>query len=61
MTDITGPSYTLVMEMHYRNMMEFGPKMTRWMSDEKMHEAYTRFVPLCERSCRTLYKMEHCA
>lgn len=60
LTDITGPSYTLVMEMHYRNMMEFGPKMAMWMSDEKLREAYARFVPLCERSERTLFKMEHC-
>ncbi len=61
LTDITGPSYMLIMEMHYRNMMEFGPKMTRWLSDEKMREAYGRFVPLCESSCRTLYRMEHCS
>lgn len=61
MTDITGPSYTLVMEMHYRSMMDFGPKMTRWVSDEKVHAIYDRFVPLCENSERTLYKMEYCS
>lgn len=60
MTDITGDSYTLVMEMHYRNMMEFGPKMAMWMSDEKLREAYVRFVPVCDSSSRTLYRMEHC-
>ena len=60
MTDLTGPSYTLVMEMHYRNMTDFGPKMHTWMSDEKLHEIYGKFVPLCESSVRTLYKMEHC-
>jgi hypothetical protein len=61
MTDITGRSYTLVMEMHYRNMMEFGPKMTMWLSDPKLREAYGKFVPLCESSTRTLYRMEHCS
>lgn len=60
LTDITGPSYTLVMEMHYRNMMDFGPKMVRWVSDEKAREGYARFVPLCESSSRTLFRMEHC-
>lgn len=60
LSDITGPSYTLVMEMHYRNMMDFGPKMGRWLGDEKFQQLYARFVPLCERSERTLYKMEHC-
>lgn len=61
LTDITGPSYTLVLEMHYRNMMNFGPKMTMWLSNEKFRELHARFVPHCERSERTLYKMEHCA
>lgn len=61
MTDITGPSYTLVMEMHYRSMMDFGPKMARWISDEASHKAYERFIPLCVNSARTLYRMEHCA
>jgi hypothetical protein len=60
LSDITGPSYTLVTELHYRNMMEFGPKMALWMSDAAIKEAYAPFVPLCERSMRTLYRMEHC-
>ena len=46
--------------MHYRNMMDFGPKMVRWVSDDKAREGYARFVPLCESSTRTLYRMEHC-
>lgn len=61
LTDITGPSYTLVLEMHYRNMMSFGPKMTMWLSNEKLRELHARFLPHCERSERTLYKMEHCS
>ncbi|MEO8067354.1 MAG: hypothetical protein ABI599_06645 [Flavobacteriales bacterium] len=60
-SDITGPSYTLVMEMHYRNMMNFGPKMTAWLGNEKFRELHARFVPHCERSERTLFKMEHCS
>ncbi len=60
MSDLTGPSYTLVMELHYRSMMDFGPKMGMWMGDEKLHELHGKFIPLCESSVRTLYKMEHC-
>ncbi len=60
LTDITGPSYTLVMEMHYRTLMEFGPKMQMWMSDDKLRALHARFTPLCERSSRTLYNMELC-
>jgi len=48
------------MEMHYRTLMEFGPKMQMWMSDEKLRALYARFVPLCERSARTLFRMEFC-
>ena len=53
MTDITGPSYTLVMEMHYRSMMDFGPKMTRWISDDKVHAIYERFIGAKEDSTVT--------
>ncbi|MBK6541247.1 MAG: hypothetical protein IPG10_08200 [Flavobacteriales bacterium] len=60
LSDITGPSYTLVMEMQYRNLMDFGPKMGRWLSDEKLQQFYARFVPAVRAPERTLYKMEHC-
>lgn len=59
LTDVTGESYTLIMEQSHRSMMEYGPHMHAWMSNEKMTALYARFIPLCERSRRTLYKLEH--
>lgn len=58
-TDITGPSYTLMMEQHHRNMLEYGPHQHAWLTNESLREHYTRFVPLCESSVRTLYQLQH--
>ena len=59
LTDVTGDSYTLILEMSYRSMMEYGPHMHAWMTNEAHKEHYAQFVPLCDRSRRTLYKVEH--
>lgn len=59
LTDITGESYTLIMEQVHRNMMEYGPHMGAWLSNEKLRELYAQFMPLCERSKRTLFRLEH--
>lgn len=59
LTDITGESYTLIMEQVHRNMMEYGPHMHAWLTNEKLKEHYAQFMPLCDRSRRTLFKLEH--
>lgn len=59
LTDITGPSYQVIMEMYYRNMLDFGPKMGAWLSDQRLRDLHQRFVPLCEQSERTLYGLEY--
>lgn len=58
-TDITGDSYTMVVEMWYKSMMEYGPHQHAWMTNDQLREQYALFVPLCEGSRRTLYKVEH--
>jgi len=58
-TDITGRSYTLIMEQHHRNMLEYGPHQHAWLTNEELRELYKQFVPLCDHSHRTLYKLEH--
>ncbi len=58
MTDISGPSYTLVLEVQLRDFIHIGLKNYQWMSQEKVAELYQKFVPLCESSERTLYKIE---
>lgn len=58
-TDITGESYTLLMDQHYHSMLEYGPRKYFWMTDPHQKEAYKRFVPLCESANRTLFTMVH--
>ncbi len=57
-TDITGPSYTMIIDQHYGSMMEYGPHKHVWMSHEPLRELYKEFVPLADSSFRTLFHME---
>ena len=58
LTDLTGPSYTLVLEVQLRDFIQIGFKNYQWASQEKVAELYQKFVPFCESSERTLYKIE---
>jgi hypothetical protein len=59
LTDLTGPAYTLVLELELRDFIHLGLKNYQWMTKSKVGELYQNFVPLCESSVRTLYKVEH--
>jgi hypothetical protein len=61
LTDVTGPSYRLVMELHYRSMMDFGPKMGVWLSEPRLGELHQQFTSLCTSADRTLFRIEHVA
>lgn len=58
LTDLTGPSYTLVIEMQQNSLLDMGPTQYLWMTDEELIHLYREFVPLCESSSRTLYHIE---
>ncbi|MCD6013278.1 MAG: hypothetical protein K0Q79_3140 [Flavipsychrobacter sp.] len=58
LTDLTGPAYTLVLEIEIRDFIHLGFKNYQWMTKTKVGELYQKFVPLCESSVRTLYKVE---
>ena len=58
LTDLTGPSYTLVVELEIRDFIHLGLKNYQWMTKSRVTELYQKFVPLCESSERTLYKVE---
>jgi hypothetical protein len=58
LTDITGPAYTLILELELRDFIHLGLKNYQWMTKSKVGELYQKFVPLCESSHRTLYKVE---
>lgn len=58
LTDITGTSYTLVLELELRSLIDMGFKNYQWMTTENVAELYKQFVPLCDSSCCTLYNLE---
>jgi hypothetical protein len=59
LTDLTGPAYTLILELELRDFIHMGLKNYQWMTKSKVGELYQKFVPLCESSHRTLFKVEY--
>lgn len=58
LTDLTGPAYTLVVELELKSLMDLGMKNYQWMVNEEVAKMYQEFVPLCESAFRTMYKIE---
>lgn len=58
LTDISGPAYTLVLEMHLNSYTDINPKNAVWATNEKLQTLYHKFLPLCESAERTYYKIE---
>ncbi len=58
LTDLTGPSYTLVLESSLEDWKEMDTHRSQWAADPKFHELYQKFIPLCESSTKTFYKVE---
>ncbi len=56
MFDLTGASYTLVMETTYESLTAMEKMMTEEMPNSKELEAwYQRFIPLVEKSHREMF------
>jgi hypothetical protein len=58
LTDISGPAYTLVVEMFLKDLTEINPKNYFWVTHQKFQDLYQQFVPLCEYSERTYFRIE---
>ena len=58
MTDISGPSYTLVLEMQLKDFNDINPKNYIWVTNPRFQELYQKFIPLCESSKRVYYNIE---
>jgi len=58
MTDLTGPAYTIVLEIELRSFIDIGVKNYQWMTNEAAHELYGQFIPLCDSAHRTMYNIE---
>jgi hypothetical protein len=58
LTDLTGHSYTLILEVEHESWNTVDQKFASWAGDAKMGELYKNFIPLCDSSFKTFYKVE---
>ena len=58
LSDITGRGYTLVMELSYEDYASLEPAKCTLTHLQGWKEFYQQFIPLCEYSERTQYKLE---
>ncbi|MCC7233050.1 MAG: hypothetical protein IT242_08915 [Bacteroidia bacterium] len=59
LSDLSGPAYTLVVELHLKSWTDMNPKQAVWATTARFQELYKQFIPLCESAERTYYKIEH--
>jgi len=54
LTDLTGPSYTLVFEESFESLAAYEKEMKSIMGMEEWKSWYSRFVPLCKSAYREI-------
>jgi ABC-type uncharacterized transport system permease subunit len=55
MTDLTGPSYTLVFENTFESLGEFESRAKSVMGADEWQKWYQKFIPLCEAGHREIF------
>ena len=58
MSDLSGDSYTLIMELHLKSFIDLNPSQAIWATTPKFQELYEKFKPLCDSATREYYKIE---
>ena len=58
MTDLSGPAYTIIVELELKSLIDYGAKNYQWMTNNTAHELYQQFIPLCDSAQRTMYHIE---
>jgi hypothetical protein len=58
LTDVSGPAYTLVLELTYQTFAEAEPSVCRLTNQPDWKEFYQKFIPLCEHAERTYYRIQ---
>jgi len=58
LTDLSGPGYRIILELGYEAYADLEPQKCKLTQLSGWSEFYRQFIPLCERSDRTLYKLE---
>jgi hypothetical protein len=56
-TDLTGPFYTLVLELTLPNLAAMETTLSKVMSDKEFHASYEKFVPLVESGHREVFQL----
>jgi hypothetical protein len=58
LSDLSGPSYTLILEMQLKSFTNINPKNYVWVTTPKFQELYQKFIPLCDSAHRTYLNIE---
>lgn len=58
LTDVSGYSYTLIVEQHHETFTDAEPSKCRLIQRTDWKEFYQKFVPLCESSVRNYYALQ---
>ena len=57
LTDLTGPFYTLVLELTLPNLAAIETTLSKVMSDKEFHASYEKFAPLVESGHREVFQL----
>ena len=59
LSDLSGASYTLVVELHLKSFLDMNPNQVIWATTPAFQELYEKFKPLCESGTKEYYKIEY--
>ena len=59
LTDLTGPSYTLVLESELKDFLHLTLQQEKWKASSRVAELYRQFMEVCNSSERVLYNVEY--
>ncbi len=57
MTDLTGPSYTLVMESEFENLSAFENELKKAFGNKEWEQWYKGAIPLFDSASREIYNI----
>ena len=55
LTDITGVSYTLVLETTHESLSDFENQLKSVFASKDYQESYQKFIPLVDSACREIF------
>jgi hypothetical protein len=58
LTDVSGPAYTLILELTYQTFEEAEPSQCRLTNQSDWKEFYQKFIPYCDKAERTYYRIQ---